>query len=337
MKLEEYCQPIDTGQANALPDSVLEHMYLTMLRIRRVEENVADLVEKGEIVCPCHLYIGQEAIATGVCSALDREDYVFSTHRSHGHYLAKGGGLKPLIAEIYGRATGCSKGHGGSMHLVSTDIGFLGSSAIVGGSIPLAVGSALASQAMTNNRVAVSFFGDGAATEGVLFESLNFAALKNLPVIFICENNLYSTHMPISSIQASDSIFEKAQAFGLPSCRIDGNNVVQVYETARTAVERARSNDGPTFIECITYRWRGHVGPNWDIGAGLRQQDEVDRWVEKCPVKRMEEFLLEAGKMTPADRAEAIEEIEREIQEAIIYAKDSPFPDDTDYRRRVFK
>lgn len=337
MILKDYCKPIDETEAEELEDSILVDMYVKMMKIRMVEEQIAELVERGEIVCPCHLYTGQEAVAAGVCASLSNDDYAFSTHRSHGHYLAKGGGLKALMAEIYGRETGCSRGNGGSMHLVSPETGFMGSSAIVGGSLPIAVGAALASSLRDNGRVAVSFFGDGAATEGVLYESLNFAALKNIPVIFVCENNFYSTHMHISSIQSSVEIHEKAEVFSLPSFRIDGNNVVEVYKTTRNAVGHARTGQGPTFIECITYRWRGHVGPKRDLEKGLRTAEELEWWVSNCAVKRMEDFLFTAGKMTMKEKDEVVRKIDGEIQEAIAFAKESPYPKTTEYRRKVFK
>jgi pyruvate dehydrogenase E1 component alpha subunit len=224
-----------------IPEATLRAMYITMLKIRRFEEKVAELIHPlNEIICPCHLYIGQEAVATGVCSALKKEDWVFSTHRSHGHYIAKGGDIKALMAELYGKETGCSRGRGGSMHLSSPEQGLPGSSAIVAGTIPLAVGAALAFSMQKRDSVSVAFFGDGAAGEGVFYESLNFASLKKLPVIFVCENNLYSTHLPISGCLAHIQIWEKAEAFNMPGIRVDGNNVVEVFQTAKRAIDDAR-------------------------------------------------------------------------------------------------
>jgi TPP-dependent pyruvate/acetoin dehydrogenase alpha subunit len=243
--------------------NVLRKMYVTMVKIRKFEEKVAELLlaPKKEITTPCHLYIGQEAIATGVCSVLKKDDWVFSTHRSHGHFIAKDGSLKALMAELYGKKTGCSKGRGGSMHIASPDHGLPGSSAIVGGTIPIAVGAALAFSMQSKDVVSVAFFGDGAVSEGVFYESLNFASLKKSPVIFVCENNFYCTHLPVSECLADTNIYKKAEAFGILGIRIDGNNVIEVYKTAKKAVEEAHSGKGPTLIECITYRWRGHVGP----------------------------------------------------------------------------
>lgn len=333
---EDFCKPIDESQTEGLPSDLLGSLYSTMLEIRLVEEAIATLVEEGSVSCPCHLYIGQEAIATGVCAALSNNDCVFSTHRSHGHYIAKGGELKPLMAEIFGRATGCSGGNGGSMHLVAPEVGYMGSSAIVGGSIPLTVGAALAFSLRNEEKVAVSFFGDGAATEGVLYECLNFTSLMKLPVVFICENNFYSTHMHISAIQSNTDLYKKAEAFNMPSFRIDGNNVVEVYRTAQAAVEHARAGGGPTFIECITYRWRGHVGPNWDIDKGLRSTEEVEWWVKNCAIRRMEAFLLEHELMTSMEIDEKKKQINREIEEAIAHAKESPYPNVSEYRHKVF-
>src|SRR3990170_2618135 len=218
--------------------NVLRNMYVTMVKIRKFEEKVAELLlaPKKEITTPCHLYIGQEAIATGVCSVLKKDDWVFSTHRSHGHFIAKGGSLKALMAELYCKKTGCSKGRGGSMHIASPDHGLLGSSAIVGGTIPIAVGAALAFSMQNKDAVSVAFFGDGAVSEGVFYESLNFASLKKSPVIFVCENNFYCTHLPVSECLADTNIYKKAEAFGIPGIRIDGNNVIEVYKTAKKAV-----------------------------------------------------------------------------------------------------
>jgi len=228
LRKEEYCKPITSEMVESIPGEVLLHLYKMMLKIRLVEEKIADLVAKREIICPCHLSIGQEAVAAGVCAALEKEDFVYSTHRNHAHYLAKGGSIKPMLAELYGRASGCSSGRGGSMHLVAGEIGFPGASAIVGGTIPHAVGSALAYSLQRNGQVAVAFFGDGATDEGVFYESLNFAALRKLPVVFVCENNFYSTHMHISTRHANVDIYKKAEVFNLSALRIDGYNVIEV-------------------------------------------------------------------------------------------------------------
>lgn len=320
-----------------LEKDILIKMYETMLKIRRFEERVGDLVTIGEIKTPCHLYIGEEAVATGVCFALGKEDYIFGTHRSHGHYLAKGGNLGELMAEIFCKKTGCSKGKGGSMHIIAPEVELLGTPPIVGASIPMAVGAALSSALKGENKVAVSFFGDGATNEGVFYESLNFASLKKLPVIFVCENNFYSTHLPISKCLADTNIAKKAECFGLPGIQIDGNNVAEVYETARRAVERARKGEGPTLIECLTYRWRGHVGPSDDLDKGLRTKEELDSWMAKCPIKRLEELLTKEGFLSEEEKNQISQNIEKEIEEAVRFAKESPYPEKEELNRGVFK
>jgi pyruvate dehydrogenase E1 component alpha subunit len=309
-----------------------------MLRIRKLEERIAELLQSpSEIVCPVHLYTGQEAVATGVCANLRREDYVFSTHRSHGHYIAKGGDLRALMAELYGKATGCSRGRGGSMHLASPDMGLPGSSAIVAGTIPIAVGAALALSLKKSDGVAVSFFGDGAVGEGTFYESLNLASLKKLPVIFVCENNLYSTHMPVAACLAATEIYKKAEAFCLPGTRVDGNNVIEVYQVASEAIAAARRGEGPALIECLTYRWRGHVGPNYDLDKGLRRQEELDYWMKKDPVKMLEASLLEQKIISVTERDRIGREIDEEIAAAVTFARESPYPDEIEVDKGVFK
>ena len=321
-----------------IPAATLRAMYVTMLRIRRFEEKVAELVYPlGEIICPCHLYIGQEAVAAGVCSALKKKDWVFSTHRSHGHYIAKGGNINALMAELYGKETGCSRGRGGSMHLSSPEQGLAGSSAIVAGTIPLAVGTALAFSMQKKDSVSVAFFGDGAAGEGVFYESLNFASLKKLPVVFVCENNLYSTHLPISACLAHIQIWEKAEAFNMPGMRVDGNNVVEVFQAAKGAIDDARLGKGPTLIECMTYRWRGHVGPSDDLDKGLRSREELDYWMQRCPIKALEEFLLTHGIIAEPEKIKIIESIAQEVEDSVTFAKKSPYPDERSYLNYIFK
>lgn len=320
-----------------IPTATLLGMHEKMVRIRKFEEKVADLVASEEIVTPCHLYIGQEAVAAGVCASLRDDDYVFSTHRSHGHYIAKGGDVKTLMAELYCRANGCSRGRGGSMHITSPDMGLPGSSAIVAGTIPIAVGVALAFSLQKKENISVSFFGDGAVDEGVFYESLNFAALKSLPVIFVCENNLYSTHMPISDCISDTRIYKKAESFDMPGVRVDGNDVVEVFRAAKRAVESARAGEGPTLIECMTYRWRGHVGPNYDIDKGLRSEEELNFWMSRCPIKLFEEALFERGVLSDPEKCQVYEDIEREIENAVAFAKVGSFPDENELLKNVFK
>ncbi len=313
-------------------------MYITMLRIRKFEEKVAELLlGQPEIVCPVHLYIGQEAVATGVCANLRQDDYVFSTHRSHGHYIAKGGDLKALMAELFGKASGCSGGRGGSMHLAAPEIGLPGSSAIVAGTVPLAVGAALASKMQEKDSVSVAFFGDGATNEGVWYESLNFASLKKLPVIFVCENNLYATHMPIAACLADTAIYKKARIFNMPGVRVDGNNVVEVYKAARKAVRNARQGKGPSLLECMTYRWRGHVGPNFDLDKGLRGEEELRYWMSCCPIEQLEKSLLDGGIISEAKKSHIYQDIDEEVEASLAFARESPYPEENTVLKHVFR
>lgn len=316
-----------------ISQALLRRMYITMLTIRRFEKRVGDLVLKGEIKTPCHLYIGEEAVATGVCLALKKNDYIFGNHRSHGHYIAKGGDIKKLMAEIYCKETGCSKGKGGSMHIIAPESGLFGTPPIVAASIPLAVGTALASVLQRNNRVSISFFGDGATNEGIFYESLNFASLKKLPVIFICENNFYSTHMPIAEILADTNIAKKAKIFNMPGFQADGNDVIEIFQIAKKTIERAKKGKGPTLIECQTYRWQGHVGPSDDLDEGLRSKKELNFWMRKCPIKRLEKVL----KITNQEKEKISEKIEKEIEEAVIFAKKSSYPSKKELFTEVFK
>ena len=315
----------------------LKWMLFTMIRIREFEEQIAILVQQGDIITPCHLYTGQEAIATGVCYALKNDDYLFGTHRSHGHYIAKGGDLKAAMAEIFGKRTGCSKGHGGSMHLVSPEVGILGTSSIVGGSMGVAVGAALAESIRRSEKVSVVFHGDGVPEEGIWHEAANFSALKCLPIIFVCENNLYCTHMPLNQRRVKDNIHDIAKEHGLESTVVDGNNVLEVYYAARDAIRRARREQGPSFIECRTYRWRGHVGPNYDVDLGLRSQDELNAWMARCPIKHFSNFLVNNGVISSVELKEMRQEVSTEINEAVSYAKRSPFPDVSDLTKYVYK
>ncbi|MFC2005860.1 thiamine pyrophosphate-dependent dehydrogenase E1 component subunit alpha [Chloroflexota bacterium] len=320
-----------------IPEVTLRSIYTTMLRIRVFEERVAELLSEPEIKCPVHLYTGQEAVAAGVCASLRKNDYVYSTHRSHGHYIAKGGSLKTLMAELYGKVTGCSKGRGGSMHLTSPDVGLPGSSAIVAGTVPLAVGTALAFSMQKKDAIALAFFGDGAVNEGVWYESLNFAALKKLPVIFVCENNLYSTHMPVKACLATIEIYKKAQLFNIPGVRVDGNNAVEIYKTAEKFVKHARQGEGSALIECMTYRWRGHVGPGFDLDKGLRNEEELNYWRSRCPIRRLENLLLDCGIISESDKGRIYKEIEEEVEAALSFARGSPYPEESKVLENVFK
>lgn len=324
------------NRAEHLNRDHLLRLFRSMVQIRVFEERVADFVEAGEIVTPCHLCIGQEAPPAGVCAALTNEDYIWGAHRSHGHYLAKGGDVKSLMAEIFCRATGCSSGRGGSMHVCAPEQGVMGTVPIVAATIPIAVGAALAEQLRGGSRVSVSFFGDGATEEGHFHESLNLAALKRLPVVFVCENNFYSSHMGLLERRILDNIPECGRAHGVVSQRLDGNDVITVYEASREAVDRARNGDGPTLLECRTFRWRGHVGHRWDMDVGVKRKDELQDWLKKDPIERCERVLVEAGVQT-AELDEIRSQVEAEIADAVDFALRSPDPESSDVTRHVYR
>jgi pyruvate dehydrogenase E1 component alpha subunit len=314
---------------------LLREMYRTMLRIRFFEERVSDLVEAGEVKTPCHLYIGQEAIAAGVCSALNKDDYAWGGHRSHGHYLAKGGDMRAMMAEIHGKSTGCSRGRGGSMHLLATGVGILGTVPLVSATIPLAVGSALAAKLRSETRVSVCFFGDGATEEGHFHESVNLAAVYQLPVIFVCENNFYASHMSLLDRRAKDNICETGIAHGIPGIRVDGNDVIAVHQAAREAVQNARDGKGPTLLECRTYRWRGHVGPSWDMDVGVKRKDELKDWLPRDPVARLSARLHDNGLAEDA-LGQTEQEVRHEVEDSVAFARQSPYPEKSDLFKHVF-
>lgn len=292
-------------------------LFQEMLRIRMIEEAIVERYPEQKMRCPVHLSIGQEAIAVGVCQAALQTDYLVSGHRAHAHYLAKGGSLPLMMAEIYGKSTGCCAGRGGSMHLVDQTVGIMGTTPIVGGSIPIGVGISFATYLKKENHVTLIFFGEGATEEGVFAESLNFAALKNLPVLFICENNLYSVYSPLDVRQPAErDRIGIAKAHGLKAQRGDGNNVEEVFQIASEAISSIRQGDGPVFLEFDTYRHREHCGPYFDNHIGYRTEEEFLSWEQRCPLKKF-----------PADLIDAFREpILAEIKEAFDFAENSPFP-----------
>jgi acetoin:2,6-dichlorophenolindophenol oxidoreductase subunit alpha len=298
----------------------------TMVRIRLVDEKIIRLYPRRIMRCPVHLSIGQEAVAAGVCKALIPGDMVFSSHRTHGYYIATGGDISAMMAELLGKSSGCCSGKGGSQHLSYIERGFLGSSAIVAGTIPIAVGAAMAARMQGKKQVTVVDFGDGAADQGVFYESLNFAALHRIPVVFICENNLYATHAHQSARQANPNIFEKASSFNIPSMRIDGNDAVSVYRHARTAVAHARSGGGPFFLECMTYRWYEHVGVHYDYELGYRAKDELVAWKARCPIKKLKAFLLSQRYLKPSDYLKLVKVTGAQISQALEIAQKSSYP-----------
>lgn len=307
-------------------ETIHRRLHETMLRIRVFEERCADLLEAKEINTPCHLYIGQEAVATGVCLALRDSDFLLGNHRSHGHYIAKGGTLRSIMAELMCKETGCAKGRGGSMHLINLPIGLLGTVPMVAATIPVGVGAALSAQMRHSNQVSVAFFGDGATEEGVFFEALNFAALRKLPMIFVCENNYMSSHLALLDRRTTEKLHGLMTMPGLSSVRADGNNVLEMYDVATQAVTRARSGLGPTFIEAETYRWRGHVGPRDDLDVGIRDRDVLRSWIERCPIEQIERIMLEAGEISQEEIAAVRTRVHEEVEDAVDFARNSPAP-----------
>jgi TPP-dependent pyruvate/acetoin dehydrogenase alpha subunit len=308
-----------------------ERLYRSLYRIRRVEEEIARVYPTDKIKSPVHLSIGQEAVSVGVCEALAPQDVVFGTYRGHALYLAKGGDLKRMIAELYGKATGCTKGKGGSMHLIAADQGIMGTSAVVGTTIANAVGYAYALRHRPQNAIVVSFFGDGATEEGVFAESLNFAVLKRLPILFVCENNQYAIHTHQSRRQGTPAICARVRAHGLAAEGIHGNDLFDLCEWAKEVVARIRAGEGPCFLEVSTYRWKEHVGPNADYHLGYRTEEEAVPWVVGDPVQRLGTAL------EPAVRARIEGEVEAEIAEAFAFAEASPFPEPEELFQDVFK
>ena len=306
-------------------------LYYRMKRIRSVEEEIAKRYSEGKMRCPVHLSIGQEAISAGFSLAIDKKDFAVSTHRGHAHYLGKGGSLKSMIAEIYGKSTGCSKGKGGSMHLIDLDVNFFGTSAIVGNSIPVGVGLALSAKLKKTDQVSCVFLGDGAVEEGVFYESLNYSALKNLPVLYICENNLYSVYSPLSVRQPEGrSITKMVENIGVTSEHVESQDVHLIYQKLKEKVDAAR-NQGPQFIEFSTYRWREHCGPNFDNDIGYRSEKDFNEWKERDPIS------LIKNKLTDNKIIDKIHcDIDTEIEEAFAFAESSSFPDQKEAYEGVF-
>ena len=307
----------------------LAEMYATMLRIRRFEERVADIVMKGRRMM-AHLYIGEEAVATGVCAALRSDDYVSSTHRGHGHCIAKGTDVKYMMAELFGKRTGTNKGKGGSMHIAKVSAGNLGANGIVGGSIPTATGAGLSIKLRGTDQVSVCFFGDGGSNQGVFHESLNIASIFDLPVLFICENNMYAISTPISYAARVANISERAAAYRIPGVSVDGMDVIAVYKAAQEAVSRARKGQGPTLLECKTYRYRGHAGPYemepYGDRAPYRSKEELESWKKRDAILKLRKLILEKGILSE-DRVKQIDDgITQEIEDAVKFAIESPDP-----------
>jgi TPP-dependent pyruvate/acetoin dehydrogenase alpha subunit len=310
---------------------MIERLYRALYRIRRVEEQIAQVYPSDKIMSPVHLSIGQEAISVGVCEALDPGDVVFGSYRCHALYLAKGGDLKAMIAELHGKAAGCAKGKAGSMHLIDTSAGVMGASAVVATTIPQAVGYALATKMRRQPTVVASFFGDGAVEEGVFHESLNFAALKKLPVLFICENNAFAIHSRERDRRAGAEICDQARAHGIPARKLDGMDVVEIIEVVGNAVRQIRAGGGPCFFEILCYRWLEHVGPNEDYHAGYRSRDEARPWREN------DQILKIGARLPPEQRRQIDDDVESEIRDAFEFATAAPFPQESELYTDLFK
>lgn len=309
-------------------------LYRQMLEIRRTEEQLAKSHQAGLIPGACHTYVGEEAIATGVCAHLTHRDAVFSTHRGHGHALAKGVPPREVIAELFGRVTGCSRGRGGSMHLFAPEVGMMGTSGIVGPCILQATGAGYSSRLLNNSTVGVAFFGDGASNNGAFHEGLNLAAIWDLPVIFVCENNMYATEVAFSYATRNTEVAERAKTYGMSAVAVDGNDVLAVYQAAGEAVERAREGQGPTLIEGKTYRTRAHAEGMRD--AGYRTLEEVEAWKKRDPISNYQTKLLQLGVADNRDIEQIEAQVKAMIEDALEFAKNSPYPDPATVANHIF-
>lgn len=303
-------------------------LLFQMKRIRFVEEQIAARYAEGKMRCPTHLSVGQEAVAGAVGLALRKDDLAVSGHRAHAHYLGKGGNLNAMLAEIYGKATGCARGKGGSMHLVDESVGFMGSTAIVGGTVPVGTGLAYGMKLKRTDQVSCIFVGDAVVESGAFFESANFSALKKLPVLFICENNLYSVYSHLRVRQPEGrQIYRMVEGLGIPAAHGDGNDAPAVYEMAQDAIAQIRAGSGPRFLEFSTYRWREHCGPLYDNDLGYRTEAEFLEWKKRDPLARLEARLLQDGTLTKPESEDQDRRIAREVDAAFDFAESSPFPD----------
>lgn len=309
-------------------------LYRKMLEIRLFELKAQELYRRGLLPGFIHLYVGEEAVAVGVCSALKADDLIFSTHRGHGHALAKGIPPRTVLAELWGKATGCCGGRGGSMHLFAPEYGFMGTNGVVGDSIPMAAGAALNAKLRKTGKVVVSFFGDGAVNSGSFHEALNFGAVWELPIVYACENNLYATEMAFHRATKNTNIWTRVAAYRMPGLEVDGNDVVAVYESANEAVDRARSGGGPTLIECKTYRTVGHH--EGDPGTDYRTKQEVEDWKLRCPIRALRAKLLEANVASEGTFKEIEEEVTHLLEEAVEFSRSSPQPSPETVMDHVF-
>jgi len=312
-------------------------LYKKLILIRLTEEAIALKYQEREMRCPVHLSIGQEAIAVGVCENLKKDDIVYSTHRCHAHYIAKGGDLNRMMAEIYGKVTGCAKGRGGSMHLVDLEAGFWGATPIVGNSLPVALGVAFANKLKGNKKAVAVFIGDGTAEEGVFHECLNFAVLHKLPILFVCENNLFSVYTHLKERQHTRPIYKIAEAHGMEAYQKDGNDILEVYKISSSIIDHIRKGQGPAFLEFMTYRHREHCGPFYDDQLGYRDQKEVKYWLKKDPVTNFKKYLLDHKVILETEMEKIKKEAMGKITRALDFAKKSKFPkQEKDFRKLIY-
>jgi pyruvate dehydrogenase E1 component alpha subunit len=307
-----------------IPREKLVLMFELMLKIRHFEDRVKNLFAAGELPGFVHLYLGQEAVAAGVCANLRKEDYITSTHRGHGHIIAKGGDVKRMMAELYAKSTGYNKAKGGSLHIADPTLGILGANGIVGAGIPIATGAALSAKLRKTDQVTACFFGDGATGQGTFHEAINLASAFQLPIVYVCENNMYAVGTRTRTTRNIDDIADRGTAYGIPGLLVDGNNVIAVYEAANEAVDRARAGQGPTLIECKTYRWRTHFEGEPDT---YRPPEEVETWIKREPIAPYRRQLVESGVLTEAEANEIKEAVLGELEEAVEFGRISPSPE----------
>jgi len=301
-------------------------LYTTMLKIRSFEERIVDMYARGLVPGLAHLYVGEEAVAAGVCRTLRDDDYITSTHRGHGHVIAKGADINFMMAELFGKQTGYCKGKGGSMHIADMEIGILGANGIAGGGLPIAAGAGMSAKWRGTDQVTACFFGDGSSNNGTFHESLNLASVHKLPVIFVCENNLFGISTGQKKHQAITDIAIRSKSYNMPGVVVDGNDVLKVYEVMSKAVKKARSGQGPTLIECKTYRWRGHHEGDPNQGARYRTKADIEAWKKKDPIKRLEKKLIKDKVFIKKEKAAIDKKVLEEIDQAVAFANESEFP-----------
>lgn len=310
----------------AIDKNKMVAMYTKMLTIRRFEERMLEQQAAGALPGGVHTYIGEEAVAVGICAHLRSDDYITSTHRGHGHIIAKGGEAKLMMAELFGKKTGYCKGKGGSMHIADFSIGILGANGIVGGGLPIATGAGLAAKLRGSDQVAVCFFGDGAASQGTFHEAVNLAAVWKLPVVYVCENNKYAVTTPAAKVISVEDVADRGAAYGIPGVAVDGQDVMAVYEVAEAAVKRAREGGGPSLLECKTYRFMGHMGGADPVGDGYRRQAELEEWQRRDPISSFAASLQERDLLTSEEATGIDAKIKAELDQAVAFAEQSPLP-----------